>query len=179
MKPPRRIALTGRVLHWGVAALLVGSFATAVASGALDPAPVAGALIDAHRSIGLVILVLMAARLAYRIARPTPPLPDGTAAWERVVSKVVQTTFYAGLLAMPLLGWIGSDAQGDTVRLFGVADLPHLVDPAKRTAEAVFTIHVTLAWTLLALVVLHSAGALRHHFVKRDGVLRAMVTGEG
>ena len=41
--------------------------------------------------------------------------------------------------------------------------------------EALVTTHGLLAWVLYAVVALHVAAALKHHFMLRDDVLRRML----
>jgi cytochrome b561 len=49
--------------------------------------------------------------------------------------------------------------------------------PDRAVSQAAEHIHKLLAYALLALVVVHVAAALRHHFVKRNDVLRRMTVG--
>jgi cytochrome b561 len=75
---------------------------------------------------------------------------------------------------LPLEGWILSNAHGVSVSLLGVVPLPRLIDSDSELADVLSDYHVWLAWVLLAVVVVHALAALWHHFVLRDGVLRAM-----
>lgn len=164
-----------RLLHWLSAALLAGAFGLAWSFDALGPGETAGRLVTIHRSVGLTILGITALRLAWRGFHPLPPLPRGPA-WEHWLARAVQTGLYGALLAQPLLGWAASGAQGDSVSLLGLVPLPDLVDPDPDRADALFALHKTLGFALLGLVAFHVAGAARHG-VRRDGVLRRMVTG--
>ena len=60
------------------------------------------------------------------------------------------------------------------VVLFGMLPLPDLLPADKSLAAAVRPLHRIAAWALLALIVLHAAAALKHHFIDRDGLLRRM-----
>ena len=179
-QPPvsiRKISFITRLLHWTIATLLIGSFVAAWTFNALEPGPAAALLVEAHRSVGLVLLGLMLARLAWRLSHSLPELPGNVSRWEKLAAFTVQAILYGALLAMPLIGWVGSNAEGDTVQMFGVWVLPDLVDANKRLAENMFSAHSLLGWVVLGLVALHIAGALRHHFIKRDTVLVAMLNG--
>jgi cytochrome b561 len=79
------------------------------------------------------------------------------------------------LFAMPLSGWMMSSARGFPVSWFGFFTLPDLVPKNKSLYRALLTTHETLAWVLAAVVTLHVAAALKHHFMLRDDVLRRMV----
>ena len=79
--------------------------------------------------------------------------------------------------AVPLVGWAYSSAAGYPVVLYGVLPLPDFVTPDKALAAAIKPWHGRLAYTLAALVVLHVAGAVKHHFIDRDDLLSRMRPG--
>ena len=124
---------------------------------------------------GLSLLVLTAIRMMWRITGPLPHRSLRTAPWETWLARSVQAALYLCLLVMPILGWFGSGANGDSVSFLGVLPLPDLTEPNQDLADRVFQVHAALGYSVLALVTLHVAGALRHHFVLRDGMLRRMV----
>src|SRR2546423_11710167 len=82
---------------------------------------------------------------------------------------------YASLLSLPILGWAATSAKGINVSLFGLAPLPALIAPDPDIADALLDYHQWGAWALLAVVGVHGLAALWHHFVRRDGVLAAML----
>lgn len=166
-----------RLLHWLSAALVAAAFGLAWSFNALAPGQTSGRLVEVHRSVGLTILGVTALRLGWRALHPLPPLPRSPA-WEVWLARGVQALLYVGLLSQPLIGWAGSSAQGDTVSYLGLVALPDLVDADPDRAERIFGFHKTIGITILVLLALHVAGALRHGLLKRDGVLRRMVTGQ-
>lgn len=171
------LGVVTRALHWSVAVLLGAAFVLAWSFSALGPSGTSAVLVTAHRSVGLLILVLMVVRIFWRMARPFPPHPEATPWWEAVLAKAVQAALYASLVAMPVLGWMGSSAEGDDVRFLGLVRLPDLLAYDQDVADRIFGWHEALGYAVLALLTLHVAGAFRHHLIKRDGVLRRMVTG--
>jgi len=130
-------------------------------------------LLEGHRHAGLFVLALFVARLVIRSRLRRPRSHDGTAWPFRVAAALTHVALYALLLGMPLLGWALSNAQGKPVHFFG-ATLPALVGDDEDLADRLQAWHLDAAWVLLALVSLHIAAALFHHFVLRDGVLRRM-----
>lgn len=145
-----------------------------------------------HKSLGLTVLALSLARLAWRVSHQPPPLP-AMARWRRAAAHTVHWAFYALMIAVPLSGWAYVSAQwrGDApldvpTLWFGLFEVPHLFDaqalPAaerKAVAGRSFAAHMYLAWTMAALAVLHAAAALRHHFGDRDRVLANMLPATG
>ncbi|GAA0920421.1 cytochrome b/b6 domain-containing protein [Rothia nasimurium] len=161
-----------RWLHWITVACLI-----AVAALALVRDQVAGRLVrqwllEGHRHTGLLILLLACLRIGLRLRLGRLP-PVVHSPLVRVASTLTHAALYVLLLALPLIGWALSDAEGKPVHLFGWT-LPALVADDEDLADQLLAWHQNIAWALLALVLLHIGAALWHHFVKRDGVLRSM-----
>ena len=81
------------------------------------------------------------------------------------------------MLVIPVSGWLYSSATGVQVVYLGWVPLPDLVPKHKELAVVLRAVHVTLNFTLLALVCVHTAAALKHHYVDRDSVLTRMLPG--
>src|SRR5205085_10344839 len=128
-----------------------------------------------HKSVGITILGLALIRLMWRGATPPPPLPDTLRPYERALARFTHAALYFLLFAMPLSGWMMSSARGFPVSWFGFFQLPDLVPKNKALYEALLTTHGTLAVVLAVVVALHVAGALKHHFIHKDDVLRRML----
>ncbi len=131
-------------------------------------------LLEGHRHLGLLVLLLFFVRTALRIRLGKLPHADRSSPLMRALAGLTHLALYALLLALPLLGWALSDAQGKPVHLLG-ATLPALVGEDEDLADQLQAWHLDAAWALLALASLHVAAALWHHFVLRDGVLRTML----
>jgi len=172
-------------LHWLIAALLVANivlawyFNTLVGLQKIEPTQL-------HKSIGITILLLSVLRLAWRIARPPPPLPAQIRGWERFATGSVHLLFYVVMLGMPLTGWAFTSAsrliRAFPITLYGLAPWP-AIGPLTRLAprpmhqahRLFLTGHVLLADLAYALIALHVAAAVRHQFIRRDGVAARMV----
>src|SRR5574338_952243 len=159
-------------LHWITALAILGAFALVLGREFADEKALRSLLLTGHRSLGLIVLAVTLLRLVAR--RASAPATEQAGIQARLAGAM-HCALYALLAALPLLGWALSSARGHAVTLFGQLTLPALVarnaDLADRLADA----HELLAWSLAALVAAHAAAALWHHFVRRDGVLRAMV----
>jgi cytochrome b561 len=128
-----------------------------------------------HKSCGLTVLWLMVLRFLWLQYRGRPSLPLGMPGWEVLLSRFVQYSFYFFLLCMPLCGWIMSVAAGRVPSYFGLFDLPLPIAPNKALSELMWQGHKIIAWILIGLISLHIAGALKHHFINKDNVLRRIV----
>jgi cytochrome b561 len=133
-------------------------------------------LVSYHKWIGVTVLALMCLRLVWRLAHRPPPLPT-MPAWQRRAAVGVHWALYALLLAIPVSGWLYSSAAGVPTVYLGLWQLPDLVAKDKALADLLRLAHVALNFALLALVVVHVAAALKHHFVDRDGLIVRMWPG--
>jgi cytochrome b561 len=98
-------------------------------------------------------------------------------AWQARAAHAAHIALYVLFFAVPLSGWAYSSAAGFSIVLFGVLPLPDFVPVSRELADTIKPFHGWLAKGLAAIVVLHVAGALKHHFVDRDGLLKRMQPG--
>lgn len=173
---PRRWSGPVRLLHWAMAVLLVGLVALGwiMTHGRFDLGTTF-TYYQWHKSFGVVALGLLAVRLASRLASRRPP-DIGPAGWQRHAAHGVHLAFYGLMLALPISGWLMASASPLHLptRPFDAFTLPDLVSPDMGVFTALSWVHALLAYGLLGLLALHVAGALKHQFVDRDGVLRRM-----
>jgi cytochrome b561 len=172
-----RYTATAVALHWAMALLIVAAFAIGFYAVALAVSPLKLKLFSWHKWIGVTVFLLLLARLAWRFRHPAPPLPATMRAWERSLAAMTHAALYVLMLALPVSGWLMSSAAGFPVVYFGVLPLPDLVGKDKALADALKLLHYALNKTLLALVLLHAAAALKHHFLDRDTILTRMLPG--
>ena len=168
-----------RWLHWIVAALVLAQFALGWVAVSLRVSPLKLDLFVWHKSIGLVVLALVVARIFWRLANPSPAPPAATPAWERRAARASHVLLYAVVIAMPLTGWILNSAANVPFRWFRLVPLPAIVAPGEQTAELAARAHLALFVVLAALLAVHVGAALWHHFVRRDDVLTRMLHGAG
>lgn len=162
-------------LHWLVALGIIGTFGLGFYMADLPLSPDKLKLYSWHKWAGVTLFLLAVLRLGWRISHPAPALPAGTPAWQVLVAHVTHWALYFLMLAIPVSGWLMSSAQGFPVVWFGIVPLPDLVGRDKALGELFLQMHVIMNYTLLALVVLHAAAALKHHFIDRDDILRRML----
>ena len=170
------------ILHWTIALLV----AVNIAIGLRMEAQTGLAKFQAfqlHKSVGITVLLLSLARLAWRLTHRPPPLPAHMKPWERRAAGITHWAFYALLIGLPLTGWIVVSASPFNLPtlLYKVIPWPHigfihaLPAGARKSVAATFApTHVVLAWTAITLLILHIGAALRHQFWTRDGVLWRM-----
>lgn len=173
--PSPRYGSTAKWLHWLVVILVLVQFGIAILMPDIGAHTVASRLINLHFSFGVLILVLMAVRLGKRLLHPVPLDMPSSPAWERRAAYMTQLAFYFILLVGPFLGWAFASAHKLSVDVFGIITLPAIAAPRAHWALTAGDIHIYMMWTLAALIALHVAAALYHHYVRHDGLLRRML----
>jgi cytochrome b561 len=162
------------VLHWLVAAIVAGQFALGwlMQEIAKQPPGPRAAAFNLHKSIGLVVLALMLARIAWRLGHPPPAFPP-MPRWQVLAALANHALLYALLVTMPLAGYLGSAFSGYPVRFFGIV-LPSWAARNNAIKDAMSDIHLAAAWLLAAAVAVHLAAVAKHVLVDRDPILRRM-----
>jgi len=165
-------------LHWAIAALIL----TLIAFGFLmtqEWMPQRFIVYQWHKSFGIMVLLLSLFRLVWRLTHKPPALPDGMKAWEALAAKLTHIGFYVLMIGVPLLGWAMVSASKLPIEneLFYVIPLPDMPGiPATEAVERrLKSLHEIGAKLILLLFALHVGGALKHHFVEKDGTLARMI----
>ncbi|MEI2386280.1 cytochrome b [Breoghania sp. JC706] len=168
---------TARSFHWVTAALVLTMIPAGIAMGNVPSGALQNFLFDFHRSCGVVLFVITAGRLLWRLKSPPAPIIEDIPALQRLVAHIVHVLLYVLLLVQPIIGWIGTSAFGAPITVFWLFVLPPVVGKDKAMADTFFELHETLGLAMAALVLMHIAGALYHHYIRRDRTLMRMVTG--
>jgi cytochrome b561 len=167
-------APVAKALHWLAAGLVLGMIGLGLWMVGLPLGLTKLYAYSWHKWIGLTVLVLTVLRLAWRVYRPPPALPDTVTRWERAVAPWSHGLLLVLLVALPLSGWLMSSAGGVKVIWFGVLPMPDLVARDIALFERLRTWHHWLAWTLMGVLALHVAAVVRHDVLRRDGIFRRM-----
>ena len=175
MSRPAHFDAFARLLHWGMAVLVLAMLFVGV--GMVASLTLRPVLLDLHRPVGMALLVLVAIRWRHRRRHPPPPLPADLPRLQAVAAVASHRLLYVLMLAMPLLGWSMLSAGGYPIRLAGALHLPALLPQDPLLYTVLRAAHGAGGYALFALVLLHLAGALYHAWVRRDGVFEAMWRG--
>ena len=157
-------------LHWliGVALLVQIGFGFALDDIAPRGTPARAGIINLHKSCGIVLALLIAVRLGWRLKHHPPGWPASIPDWQQRAARLGHRALYACMLVMPLSGYIASNFSKHGIKFFGVPlrawgpDSPGVYDLFNG-------VHVATAWVFAALIIGHVLIALRHA-VARDGV---------
>lgn len=163
-----RYGLVSRSLHWGMAVGIFVLFALGwwmVRLDYYDPYYTRAPAV--HRSLGLIVLLTLVLRLAWRFASIRPQRP-GLTVFERKASRLVHSAFYVLLVLLTISGYLISTADGRAVDVFGLFEVPCLVKIHSATSFA-GDIHRWAAVALMGLTALHASAALKHVISRHAG----------
>lgn len=170
-----RYSSVAMLLHWLIAIAVIVNWRIAESTENLEIAEKMRVM-DQHKALGIVILILTLLRLVWRLAKAPPPLASSLKPWEKTAAKAVHLLFYVLLIGLPLGGWLGQSFYGLALDVFGAFTLPALpVGKNPDLGHTIFEAHATGGTVMLALIVLHVLGALKHTILDKDGNLFRML----
>lgn len=163
-------------LHWLVALTVFGLFALGIWMTGLDyyhawyqQAPLI------HKSIGVILVGVLLFRLAWRLVNTNPAALSSHAPWEKKLSHIVHLLLYLMLFSIVVSGYFISTSDGRPIEVFSWFEVPAYPIGIEQQEDIAGAVHWYLALTLMALVALHSVGALKHHIIDRDETLKRML----
>ena len=168
-----------RILHWLIALMVLGLFPFGLWMVDVAPRSERPYYFAMHASLGITLLTLMLVRFIWWVTNVTPAPPEGMPAWQRTAAWISHRLLYFSTFATAIVGWLMSGTFEHPLepKVFGLFLAPQLLSAGSPYHELLTEMHETLAFVLIALVGIHAAAALYHHFVLRDSVLRRMVSG--
>lgn len=128
---------------------------------------------DLHKSIGILLFMVIALRLCWRWLNPRPE-PIGNAL-EKRLAGLAHRVLYLLMLMLIASGYLISTAEGAPIDVFGWFKVPAILHGLEGQADIAGEIHELLAFTLIGLVAIHAAAALKHHYIDRDRTLSRML----
>jgi cytochrome b561 len=175
MTPYLQYGTTAKLFHWTIVALLVAQYLIGWLMPDIHRGMQPGAAMTFHVSVGLVIMVLIVLRFAWRLIHPVAP-ESSLPAWQRATSEVVHWMLYVMVLLTTLTGWLFASFRGWSISFFYLFPFPMLSTGNQAAGKSIDGLHQAAEWTLLLLVVGHVAAAMVHLFYYRDRVMSRILT---
>ncbi|SNC66564.1 cytochrome b561 [Marinobacter sp. es.048] len=130
---------------------------------------------DIHRSIGILLLMVMLFRVFWRVGNVSPePLP-GHKRWEVRSAHMAHLLLYVLIFVAMVSGYLISTADGSSISVFDWFEVPSVTGQIKGMEDIAGTVHYWSTWAIVCLAVVHAAGAFKHHLLDRDRTLRRML----
>jgi len=168
-----RFGLIAVALHWLVALSVFGLFGLGLWMTELDYYDTwykQGPWL--HKSIGIMLFFIVVFRLCWRVLTPPPAALTSHKPREIKLAHMAHLLMYLLLLAIMVSGYLISTADNRAIEVFGWFDVPATITSLPDQEDIAGWAHLILASTLIGLVVLHAAAALKHHFFDRDRTLK-------
>jgi cytochrome b561 len=158
-------------LHWLTALLVITQFVLAV-SWDYFPHDTRENLQSVHVSFGVLLTVVVVARILWRLGHHRSPIVSG---WQKTASTAVHYLLYVLLVVQAGLGWSWRWAQGHAVSFFGLFAIPGPYGQVARpTRHLLAEFHQYIGWTIVIIAFGHALAALYHHYGLHDRVLGRM-----
>ena len=163
-------------LHWAIGAGLLAQIAFGLLLDGIAPrgTPARGAVINLHKSLGIVLGVLIIARIAWRLKHRPPSWPVSMSLGQQRAAKLGHGALYACMLILPIAGYVGSNFSKHGIRFFGMP-LPAWGPDWPAAYNLLVGLHIATAFVFIALIAGHVAMALFHALVKGDRLFSRIV----
>jgi|AP95_1055475.scaffolds.fasta_scaffold69869_2 cytochrome b561 len=170
-----RFGAGARVFHWLVVLLLVVQIPAGIAMIApgLEQESIDG-LFVLHKGLGVVLLVVVVARVLWRLTHAAPPMLETIPEQERRIAVTAHAAIYAVLIVVAGSGYVRVVGEGFPIEMMDALGLPTLLPLMPEVASWASLVHRFSIFLLVALLSVHIAEVLRHHLVVRDATLRRM-----
>lgn len=172
--------LVAVAFHWLVAILVIGLFALGlwmVELSYYDPwynrAP------DIHRGVGIILVMIMVARVLWRFFNPKPAPLNSHSRFEQISAKAAHHSMYLLIFLVMVSGYLISTADGRSIDVFGWFSVPALLSGWDNQADIAGAVHEYSAWALVILAGVHALAGLKHHVIDRDNTLLRMLGRRG
>jgi cytochrome b561 len=176
LNPRTKFSGFAMTLHWLVAIAVIVTWRIAEAAEGAPTREAREEIMGNHFALGVVIFVLVATRLIWRLTNPPPPPIAGHAPWERTLAKAAHYVMYTLLLVMPLAGWFAMSSFDSAISVWGLFDVPKLPVPVNEAlGEQIFEVHAIAGTTLLIVVAIHILATLKHTLIDKDGTIFRML----
>lgn len=166
-----------KTFHWICALLIISLLTVGCLMGYIDDKPTKGMVVNVHKVIGLTTLSIGILFILWSMMSTKPKYPQAMARWEIQLATFVRFFLYGILIVMPISGWIMSTASEHIPHFFGTKLPMPWIPVSKPLSSFGKNIHNYLAWLIAIAVGLHILGALKHHFMDKNDVLKRMLFG--
>jgi len=132
-----------------------------------------------HKWVGVTVFLLALFRIAWRVTHQPPALPSSMPRLMQIAAHAGHHMLYMLMFLIPLSGWLMSSAKGFQTVWFGILPIPDLIEKNKLLGDLLQTVHVSLNYLFIAVLIGHIGAALKHHFIDKDDILTRMLPDSG
>ncbi len=172
-----KYALSSRIIHWIMAALIIfmlalGLYMSDMPKDAVNRMEIYGL----HKSLGALALILIIVRIVNRFIFKAPALPDSFPKVEKVLAHLGHIALYLLMIIAPLSGYLMSNSFGYPVSLFAL-QMPFLIGTNLEMAPFFKEAHEISTTLLMIVIAIHIAAVVKHRFFDKaeNDVLKRML----
>ena len=173
-----------KMFHWAIALLIavifpLGVLAVGAPAETQEELARKVMLFSLHKTLGVTIFLVALARILWAVIQPGPGLLNAHKPVEAWLAATVHWLLYGSLVLIPLSGWVHHAAlSGYAPILWPFGQSMPFVPKSEWLASLAAGLHKVFQRVLILSLVLHVAGALKHHLIDRDDTLRRMLPGQ-
>lgn len=167
-------------LHWVMALALFGMLVSGLVmtKDFLEPSE-KFQLYQAHKSMGVILLLAFFLRLGWRFFKKPPAMPGSFKGWELTAAKAGHIGLYIWMIALPISGWVMVSASifGLPTIVFDLFEWPHVpfIEANAELDNLMKEIHEYLAYSFIALIGVHIAAVLKHWILDKENIMKRML----
>jgi cytochrome b561 len=181
-KSYQRYDLIAITLHWIMAICIILMLGSGFAFDFIDmPKSFKFDLYQWHKSLGIVLLIVVFIRIGWRLFHRPPDEPEELSKRDAILSRVGHWVLYVMMVAMPIVGWmmVSSSPYGLPTFIFGLFEWPHI--PGLSNNETINTMakqmHWIGGWLFLSIIIIHTLAVVKHYYFDNINLLRRMGIG--
>lgn len=165
-----------RAFHWSMAVIIIVAVVLGFwASFQLPGTSLRRTLLEVHKSFGMIALLLIVPRIAYRLLVPGPTEMAHSTVVTRAAARGVHLFLYLLMIIMPISGYLFSGAGGYPLSFFGLFSWPRIVPLDEILSKLGQTIHDWGAWAVYGMLLTHVAAVVVHEVFTPQSSLERMV----
>jgi cytochrome b561 len=127
-----------------------------------------------HKGMGAVLLVVVLARLLWRLTHKPPPLPASMPELERRMTVAGHWLMYVLMVVTAVTGYVHVIGLGFPIELLDRLGVPPLIPRMEGIAVLASFVHRFTVFILVGVIAVHVGEVLRHHWVVKDGIMGRM-----
>lgn len=179
---PNSFGLVTRTFHWLTALLILTAIPLGLIANGIAPTPETIAqkaqLFSLHKTLGVAAFFIGLTRILWAMTQSHPAPLHPQRRVELTLAQIVHWMLYLSLVMVPLTGWVHHAAlDGFAPILWPFGQGLPFVPKSESIATLAGGAHWVFTKLLAASVILHIAGALKHHLIDRDATLARMAFG--
>ena len=131
--------------------------------------------LELHRAFGLIVLLLAALLMTWKIVTPSPSFQSELRPWEQRAARAAHFVLICAMFVIPISGYVISTSAGAGITIFGLFQVPATAPISGALRDLAIAVHSYIAYGLIAVIAAHAGAALKHQFLDKHKTLKRMM----